>query len=69
MHDTGHLWAQVLYESLRKDVKGEYPGAGVNPISSALERARSLSSPCIEMPQCLHFVALSCYMALAASYS
>ena len=33
-----------MYENLHTDMKGEYLGAGGNPISTALERVQSLSS-------------------------
>ena len=59
-HDTRHLQTQVMYEDLRMDVKGKYPSSGVNPISTALERVGSLSSPHIKIPQCRHFVVLAC---------
>ena len=38
------------YEELHKDVKGEYLGTGANPISTALERVRSLSSRVLTYP-------------------
>ena len=42
------------------DVKGKYPDAGGNPISTALERVGSLFSPYVKIPECCHFVVLAC---------
>ena len=50
-HDAGHLWTSVMYEELDTDVKGEYVGAGGNPISTVLEPVISLT--CLSC----HFVA------------
>ena len=36
-------------------MKGEYPSASCNPISTALEWVGSLSSSCITKSQCHHF--------------
>ena len=47
-----------MYEDLNMDVKGEYLGAGSNPLSTALERVRSLSSRVLTY-NCI-FVPLPC---------
>ena len=60
-HDTGHLRTQVVYEDLHMDVKGEYRSASGNPISTALKQVESLSSLCIKIPACHHFVVLVYY--------
>ena len=59
-HDTAQLLTQVVYKALCMNVKGKYPSAGGNPISTALERVGNLSSPYIKIPQCCHFVVLAC---------
>ena len=60
VHDTcaGYLWIQVMYKGSRTDVKGKYPSVDGNPIHTALEQVRNLSSPYIKIPRCHHFVAL-----------
>ena len=49
-HDAGLLWTQVVCEDLHTDVKGEYLGAGGNPIHTAFERGRSLSPRVLTYP-------------------
>ena len=39
-----------MYEDLHMDVKGEYLGAGGNPISTALEQVQSLSPRVLTYP-------------------
>ena len=57
-----------LYEDLHTDVKGEYLGSGANPISTALEQVRSLSSRVLTYPNAiilLHSL-LRCNAALSS---
>ena len=49
-----------MYKDLLMDRKGEYLGAGGNPMSTTLERVYTkFVFPCINIPQCRHFVAFA----------
>ena len=49
-HDAERLWTQGVCEDLHTDVKGEYLGAGGNPMHTAFERGRSLSPRVLTYP-------------------